>query len=240
LYEGEYLRSDVLFVHKGDCSFKTEDTMPSWITLTSYLEHHVDGPDADAREAERGELERALAEAKESLGTPIYDYDRKWREKQPRKSPVISDKFTDCCAGEWHKYPEIPSGSESVFYCLVRMAYKYDCDHDLMRVAFEKTMMCEQWSDKWPRLGEQEIERAAKWAEEHPGEQNAERYARSKAGAPQQQAAPRVLNVIRFSALKPEPIRWMWKGYLAARKLTMLNGEPATEKALSVWMWQRG
>jgi len=38
--------------------------------------------------------------------------------------------------------------------------------------------------------------------------------------------------LVRFSTRKAQPIRWLWPGYLAEGKLTMLNGEPGHGKSL--------
>src|SRR6185437_4891870 len=44
--------------------------------------------------------------------------------------------------------------------------------------------------------------------------------------------AQNLLQLTRYSTIKPEPIHWLWHGYLATRKVTMLNGEPGHGKSL--------
>lgn len=219
--KGEYLNKDVKFIHKGDCSHAAEDAMPSWKDLADYLDE-LESPDADALEAERGEVEKLLADV-----VLVADV-----AKAPITAAKPKTRFDELCADQWQQYADIPSRSEAVQSVLTSLAFRHECDEDVMRIKFERTPLCQAWGTdkgeeagaKWARLGDTEITNAIKFAKAHPRDHK--KYEDCEA------EAPRVLKVIRFSSLKPEPIHWMWKGYLAERKLTMLNGEPGHGKSL--------
>jgi len=69
------------------------------------------------------------------------------------------------------------------------------------------------------------VERAE--SEWRRAESRAERFDAVHPTAP---AIEESLTVIRASNLKPEPIRWLWPGWLAQGKLHVLAGSPGTGK----------
>lgn len=57
-----------------------------------------------------------------------------------------------------------------------------------------------------------------------------EAAAKRIAASMEAQARPSDVELIRASDLKPEPIRWLWDGWLAAGKMHVLGGAPGTGK----------
>jgi hypothetical protein len=151
---GPFGREDALFVHKGKCSHDTHDEMPYWEVLAFYLEGTGEYPIFP---------DDLVALLQVSLATK-----NAWPETKAITA-AKGTKFEDCSADNWQQY--FSSRSEAIQSVLVSLAYTYDCDREVMRVKFERTALCEAWEAdgrKWTRLADKEIERAIKFAKEHP------------------------------------------------------------------------
>lgn len=156
-YKGQYLRADAKYVHKGDCSNSTEETMPAWKTLSDYLEE-IDGPDAAALEAERGEIERVLAELEETE-TPIHDYN-----PAQRKPFIVDAKGLSLEQLEAGENDGDASASDYQYVCLLAEQGLTDGAIDARFRASKR--MREKWDDRHrgdgATYGEITIERARK------------------------------------------------------------------------------
>jgi len=109
--------------------------------------------------------------------------------------------------------------SAAVHGALQILARKHQGNAEAMAEEFEASQLCDDWGSKWGRLHENEIGKAIKrWEENGKPKWEAE------------DASP--WQLVRYSTIQAKPIEWMWKGYLAKGKLTMLNGEPSHGKSL--------
>jgi hypothetical protein len=111
--------------------------------------------------------------------------------------------------------------SAAVHGVLQLLARKHQGDREAMEEEFCSSELCSDWGSKWDRLDEKELSKAIECWEEN--------------GRPKWEQSHKpetAFNFVRYSTIEPEAIRWLWPGYLAARKLTMLNGEPGHGKSV--------
>jgi len=112
--------------------------------------------------------------------------------------------------------------SAAVHGALQFLARKHQGDREAMEEEFCASQLCSDWGEKWNRLCENELSKAIeRWREN---------------GEPAWDDVPSAKEsgwtLVPYSTIQTAEIDWIWKGYLAAGKITMLNGEPGHGKSL--------
>jgi hypothetical protein len=129
-------------------------------------------------------------------------------ERKTKLAKALSDDLSDYANDR----------SSAVHGALQMLARKHGGDAGRMRAEFEDSALCRSWGGKWTRLADAEIEKALRrWKEN---------------GSPAWDEPETQWRLVRYSDIQAKPIEWFWRGYLAAGKLTMLNGEPGHGKSL--------
>jgi hypothetical protein len=129
-------------------------------------------------------------------------------------------KLARALSGDLSEYGD--NRSDAIYGVMQLLARKHQGDEEAIAEEFEASELCAMWGSKWERLRDREIAKGvANWQEN---------------GSPKweddedDQERPFVLK--RFSQLEAKPVDWIWKGYLAAGKLSTFSGEPGHGKSL--------
>jgi putative DNA primase/helicase len=160
----------------------------------------------------------------------LRPYDCKTREPRTSSGSLVAPKLLSHSERETKLERGLSSDlseyhgdrSAAVHGVLQLLARKHQGNREAMDEEFCASQLCADWGSKWDRLCENELSKAiGRWQEN---------------GEPAWNDVPSTREsgwtLVRYSAIQATEIDWIWKGYLATGKISMLNGEPGHGKSL--------